>query len=303
MRSRITLRVAGLAVAGLFGSIAATSSLAQTSSSGVMVSAEPAATPAHHLLTDEWVVNAGAFVMATNLNASLNGTAAASGVNREVDFDQAFGTNSDATRVRADVTWRFLPRHHVRFLYFDNDVKKTRTIDKDITWGDYTFLANGQVTAEDKFTVYELAYEYAFMREPTYEVVGTFGVHYLDMSLRLSGNATVTLPDGTVQPANFESKTSALPAPLPVLGVRGGWEVAPNWYLDASAQVFKVKIGDYDGNWWDLRANATWMYNRHFGLGAGWNKFTAHVDVDKTNFHGSLNTGYSGLLVFLTGSF
>lgn len=303
MRSRIALKVAGLAAAGLVGAIAATSSLAQTSPPGVMVSAEPAATPAHHLLTDEWVVSAGAFVMATNLNASLNGTASTTDISREVNFDQTFGTDSDATRVRADIMWRFLPRHHVRFAYFDNDVKKTRTIDKDITWGDYTFLANGQVSAENKLTVYQLAYEYAFMREPTYEVVGSFGVHYMDMSVRLSGNATVTLPDGTVQPANFESKTSSLPAPLPVLGVRGGWEVAPNWYLDASGQVFKVKVGAFDGNWWDLRANATWMYNRHFGVGAGWNKFTTHVDVDKTNFHGRLNTGYSGLLIFLTGSF
>jgi hypothetical protein len=305
MRSQIAVRFAALVVAGLASTIATTSSLAQTSSPGVMVSAEPAATPAHHLLTDEWVVNVGAFVLATNLDASLNGTAnTGANVNRDVNFDQAFGTDADATRVRADILWRFLPRHHLRFLYFDNDVTRTRTLDKDVVWGDYTFKAQGQATAQNKFTVYELAYEYAFMRDSNYEVVGSAGVHYMDLSLRISGNATVTLPDGTTSPTqSFESKTSSLPAPLPVLGLRGGWEVSPHWYLDASGQVFRVKIGAFDGNWWDLRANATWMYNRHFGIGAGWNKFTTHVDVSKTNFEGRLNVGYSGPLVFLTGSF
>ena len=66
-----------------------------------------------------------------------------------------------------------------------------------------------------------------------------------------------------MQAASFQSSTSHLPAPLPVIGVRGGWAFAPNWYLEGAAQVFKVKISDYDGSWWDLRAGVTWMYNRH----------------------------------------
>ena len=303
MRSRITLKLAGLAAAGLVSAIAATSSVAQTSSPGVMVTGQAAVTPAQHLLTDQFVINAGAFVLATNFDATLNGNATAGSASRDVNFDQDFGTNADTTRVRADILWRFLPRHHLRFLYFDNDVKRTRTIDQNVAWGDYTFLANGQVTAENKFTIYELAYEYAFMREPDYEVVGSFGVHYSDLKISLSGDATVTLPSGIVQPVSFQTKTSSLPAPLPVIGLRAGWAVAPEWYLDASGQFFKVKIDAYDGNWWDLRAGATWMFSRNVGVGAGWNKFTTHVDVDKSNFNGRFNLGYSGLLVYLTGSF
>jgi hypothetical protein len=301
MYSRISLKLAGLTAAGLVSSIAANSCLAETSPPDVMVTT---ASPAQHLLTDKIVINVGVFVLASNLTASLSGTATGTNINREVNFDDAFGTNSDATRVRADVLWRINPRHHVRFLYFDNAVTKTRTIDKDIAWGDYTFKANGQVTANNKFTVYELAYEYAFMRAPNYEVAASVGVHYEDISLRLSGNATVTLPDGTTSTTEtFESKTSSLPAPLPVIGLRGAWAVAPNWYLDAQGQFFKFKVDAYDGNWWDLRAGVTWMYNRHLGVGAAWNKFIAHVDVDKTNFHGSLKTGYSGPLLYVTGAF
>jgi hypothetical protein len=303
MGLRIVLKAAGLAAAGVVGAFAATAALAQTSPPGVMVSAEAASTPAQHLLADDWVINAGAFVLATNFDASLNGTASAGGASQDVNFGQDFGTNADATRVRADILWRFLPRHHLRFMYFDNDVKRTRTIDKDITWGDYTFLANGSVSAENKFTVYELAYEYAFMRDPNYEVVGSFGVHYEDFTIKLAGTATVTLPDGTVQTGSYQSKSSSLPAPLPVVGLRGGWAVTSNLHLDAQAQFFKFKVDAVDGHWWDLRAGATWMFTPHFGVGAGWDKFSTNVDVTKKAFNGSVNANYSGLVAYLTGSF
>lgn len=78
---------------------------------------------------------------------------------------------------------------------------------------------------------------------------------------------------------------------------------APQWYFDATGQYFKVKIGDYDGNWWDLRTGVTWMYNSHVGFSAGYEKFITHVNVTKPNFNGSLNLGYSGLLLNVTAAF
>ena len=305
MPLRIPIKVAALASVGVVCCVGTTAGLAQTSSTGAVAGAEAASTPAQHLLTDRFVINAGAFVLATSLNGSLNGTAnsPASGVSHDVDFNEAFGMNGDDTRIRADALWRVLPRHHVRFLYFDNDVKRTRSLDEDVVWGDYTFKAAAQATAENKFTVYELVYEYAFMREHKYEVVGSAGIHYTEQTIRISGSATVTLPDGTVQAASFQTKSDSLATPLPVMGLRGAWAVAPAWFLDASAQFFGYRANPYDGNWWELGASATWMYKNHVGIGAGWNRFTTHADIDKTNFQGHLNFSYSGLLVFVTGAF
>lgn len=298
-----TLRVMAFAAVGLASVVMADTSVAQTASSESPGSADAAWAPAQHLLTGAFAVSVGAFVVATKFDGGLNGTAHGAGTSQDVNFDQDFGTNADATRVRADLLWRFLPRHRLRFLYFDNHIKRTRALAENVEWGDYTFQQGSGVTAEYRFTVYELAYEYAFLRTPSTELVASAGVHYSDISLGLSGNATVTLPDGTVKAASFHTKTSSLPAPLPVVGLRGGWALSQRWYLDAQAQLFKFKIDAFDGSWWDLKVGATWMYNRHIGIGAGWNKFTTHVDVDKSDFHGRLNTGYSGLLVYLTGVF
>jgi hypothetical protein len=255
---------------------------------------------AQALLDNSWVANLGAFVVRSDLNASLDGR---SSTNPSVDFDKSFGRGSDATRVRGDLLWRITPAHHLRFMYFDNDVTRSKVLDEDVKWGDYTFHAGSRADFRNQLQVGELAYEYAFLREPTYELSASFGVHYSESKIQLSGAATFTNPDGTTSNQSAATKSSSVPAPLPVIGLRGGWVFAPNWYLDAQLQLFKVKIDAYDGRWSDLRVGTTWMFSRNFGLGLGYNRFATNVDVDKPAFNGHMKTSYSGLQAYLTGTF
>jgi len=277
--------------------------LAQASSAAEMPS-NGANSSTENLLNDRFVVSLGGFVVSSKINGSLSGTANTSGEN--TDFDKRFGTDADQTRLRAEVLWRITPRQHLRFSYFNNAVQGTRAIDQDLAWGDYTFRAGGQVTAEVKFRVYELNYEFAFLRRQNYEIVAVAGIHLDDLTLKLSGNASLTVdtPMGPVeQAATFTTKSSSVPAPLPVVGFRADWAVSPHVYLDASAQVFAVGYQGIDGNWSDLRAGATWMFSDHFGIGLGYDRFVTHVDLSKLSFNGRLNFGYQGLLLYLKGGF
>jgi hypothetical protein len=284
MSSKIAIGVLRLGVASLLGIAASTSVLAQSM------------TPAQGLLNDTLVVNLGAFVLGTDMKGNLNGQ---STTNPEVDFSGTFGKGDDATRGRMDVLWRINPRHHLRFMYFNNESTRSKVLQQNVSWGDSVYQVGASLESVTKFSVSELAYEYAFMREPTYEVAGSFGVHYVDLSVQLSGMASVN----GAPVAQFSTITSSVPAPLPVIGLRAGWAVSPNWYLDAQGQLFSFKAQGYDGHWSDLRAGATWMFSRHFGVGMGYNYFGAVVDVDKPSFNGRLSMGYSGLLAYLTGSF
>jgi hypothetical protein len=270
----------------------------------VATAAARADSPAEDLLKDRFTVDLGTFLVGSDLNGSLRGSANTN--NQNIDFNKQFGTDAAQTRWRADVMWRITQRQHLRFMYFDNDISRTRTIDQDLEWGDYTFVAGGQVTAEQKFRVYELSYEFAFLRKDNYEVVASGGVHFDDLTLRLSGNATLTVdtPTGPVQKATtFTTKQSSVPVPLPVLGVRGDWAVSDHVYLDGSVQVFKLNYQGIDGNWSDLRAGAAWMFNHHFGIGIGYDRFATHVDLNKGSFNGRLNFGYSGVLIYMRGGF
>jgi hypothetical protein len=303
MNRRRFVRSMRLFAAGVLTIVVDTLPLAQASSAAEMPS-NGANSSTENLLNDRFVVSLGGFVVSSKINGSLSGTANTSGEN--IDFDKRFGTDADQTRLRAEVLWRITPRQHLRFSYFNNAVQSTRAIDQDLAWGDYTFRAGGQVTAEVKFRVYELDYEFAFLRRQNYEIVAVAGIHLDDLTLKLSGNASLTVdtPMGPVeQAATFTTKSSSVPAPLPVVGFRADWAVSPHVYLDASAQVFAVGYQGIDGNWSDLRAGATWMFSDHFGIGLGYDRFVTHVDLSKLSFNGRLNFGYQGLLLYLKGGF
>ena len=265
---------------------------------GLLASAPASAqlSPAQGLIENRFVANAGMFIVSTDLKARLNGS---STTNPDVDFDDTFGTASDETRARLDLLWRINPKHHVRFLYFDNSVTRNRVLDRDIQWGDTTYHVGANVESDVKLKVYELAYEYAFMHQPNFELNGSLGIHYMDLRMKLAGNATT----GGGATTAFVTEERKLPAPLPVVGVRAGWAFAPQWYLEGLGQFLKIKIDGYDGHWFDARAGVTWMFHRNFGVGLGYNRWTTRVDVDRSNFNGSARFGYSGLQAYLTGTF
>lgn len=253
---------------------------------------------AQGLHDNAFVGNLGAFVFQSDVRAALNGQ---STNNPDVDFDEDLGTADDAKRGRLDLLWRINPNHHLRFLYFDNSVSRSKVLTRNIEWGDYTFQAGFTLDSETEYTVYALAYEYAFVRTPTYELAASLGIHYMDISLRLTGTATLTGSSGSASAVRTES--SDLPAPLPMIGIRGGWVLSPNWYLEGQAQFFKLNIDGYDGRWTDARVGVTWMFSRNFGVGLGYNAFATRVDVDRDNYNGRLKFGYSGAVAYLTGTF
>jgi hypothetical protein len=259
-----------------------------------------ALTPAQGLLNDPFVFTGGLFLVGTDITANLNGQSTR---NPSIDFNDELGRASDASRGRIDASWRFAPRHLARFVYFNYNASQSRTLNRDITYGDTTFNAGGNLSSNTKYSVYELDYEYAFLKQPMYEVAGTFGVHYTDLSLKLTGNGTVTRPDGTTAASGSVTKDSNLPMPLPTLGIRGGWAVSPQVYLDGRLQYFRLSVDGYDGNWSNAHVGATWMFTRHWGVGLGYDWFTTHVDVKRSNFNGNLKLGYSGLQASVTGSF
>jgi long-subunit fatty acid transport protein len=268
------------------------------------VSIARADSPTEALLKDRFNYEAGTFLVSPTMNASLSGTA--NTAHQSIDFDKEFGTDASETRLRAEFMWRITQRQHLRLVYFGTSVGKTRPIDRNLEWGDYTFVAGGEVTAETKMQVYELDYEFAFLRRENYEVLFTAGIHFDRLKTKLSGNASLTVdtPGGPVeQAATFESKQTSVPIPLPVLGLRGAWALSDHVYLDAVGKVFKLSYEGIDGNWTEFRAGVAWMFNEHFGIGLGYDRFMTHVNLSKESFNGRLNLGYQGALIYLTGGF
>jgi len=250
-----------------------------------------------NLLTDPFNLAIGTFILSSDTEIQLDGE---SGQGTIVDWERSLGDDADQTRFRIDGFWRFADRHKVRMLWFNNTTSKTRTLDEEIDWGDATYPVNAEVKAEFSFDIYELAYEYAFLRRDNYELSGTIGLHWTTMSAALKGEASFVGGEpvsGTVR------SEGSVDLPLPVIGVRGLWNLSGDFWVDASAQFFSLSIDEYDGSLQDYRVVVLWQPKRWLGVGVGYNQFNVDVDVEKDSFDGSLDWTYKGPILFYSASF
>lgn len=256
--------------------------------------------PAQQLLNETLQLDVGLFVLGTQTKASLNGQGTN---NPEYDFNQIFGTGYDTQRFRLDGIWRISNRNHLTFMYFTNGVSRTKTLDRDIEWGDAVYNADAIVTSTTRLSVYELGYEFAFIKKQSFELAASIGVHYTKVTIGLDGTATVTPPNGPPMTVNGEAKNASVPAPLPVIGLRMGWAFTDHFMLDAQVQAFDLSYDQYSGHWTDAKVGVSYMFNKHVGLGIGYDDFSTHLGLNRSNFNGQLNLGYRGGLIYIRGAF
>ena len=238
------------------------------------------------VLTDPFQLALGTYIVDTDTRVRLNGE---TDVGDNVNWEDTFG-GGDVTRFRIDGQWRFAARHKVRFMWFSNSRSKLATLEDEIYWGDETFPIGAKVRSQFDFDVYELAYEYSFLRRESYELSGSIGLHYTDLALAMS--AKVSAAGGALERDIREA--GSVGAPLPVIGLRGLWQVARNLWIDGQVQYFALSIDEYDGSLHDYKIMATWQPKKWLGLGIGYNEFGVDVDVDKQSFNGSLDWTYRG---------
>jgi hypothetical protein len=250
---------------------------------------------APNLLTDSFRVGLGTFIIKTEPTVQLNGETLEGD---RVNFEEVVGGGDDS-RVRLDADWRFgdSQRHKVRLIAFNMKRDRNKTIDEEIEWGGDTYPVNSNVSAEVKFSVVELAYEYAFLRRDNYELAGSIGLHYTTFDASLKAKSTTT-----GQQLNL-SNDASVDAPLPVIGARGLWRLPANFWLDAQAQFFALSIDEYDGSLTDYRLMVMWQPKPWLGVGVGYNGFKVDVDVEKERFNGSLDWTYDGPMIFYNASF
>jgi hypothetical protein len=240
------------------------------------------------LETDRFSVELGTFLVSTDTKVRVDGTAGQEGT--EFDAEKTLGYN-DSTRFRLDAAWRFAERHSVTAMWFDNTRKSTRVIDRSITVGDETYPVNAEINSKFSTSIFDLAYEYVFLKRNSWELAGSFGLHTIKFEMDLQAEAS-----GVQAALSNEVSTGA---PLPLFGLRGTWQLTKQLQVNAHAQYFTLSIDQYDGEVIDLRADATWMFTKHFGAGLGYNHFDFNVDIARPKFTGSLGWKYGGGLLFV----
>jgi len=248
-------------------------------------------------LDDRFMLQLGGFLLSTDTRVRVDGSAGIPGT--EFNWEGDTGTD-DVDRFRVDALWRITPKHRLRAMYFDSDRDGEQGFEEDIVFQGETFPVGALVKSRYKFSILQVAYEYAFRRRENYELAASIGVHRVDMNLRLQAAVSV---DGEPLAGDVLDESASTDGPLPVIGLHGIWRVADKWYLDGHAQFFALKFDEYDGRLVDAQASVIWQAFRNVGIGLGYNYFDARVDVDANQLAGRLQWSYDGLMLFARASF
>jgi len=248
-------------------------------------------------LDDTFDLSLGAFILSTKTTVRADGSPAPGApveICTPIDVERQLDI-SDRASFRLDGYWRFLERHKLRVMYFDENRSGDKTITAEIVFRGQTYPVNTQISTRFDTVVAELAYEYAFLKGEHYELAGSIGIHDLTFKLQLTAAG---------QNVNAQQSARAdVDGPLPVLGVHYVWEFYPRWSLDAMFQFFALKYQQYDGNLQDYNATVYYMPWKNFGFGVGWNEFRTSVNVDNASYDGNLAWRYGGVRLFFKASY
>jgi hypothetical protein len=244
------------------------------------------ASPATALADDEkFSVSLGVFLTERDSQTRVDGSIPNSGT--PVDLENDLGFDKSDTVFRLDGYYRFNDKHRIDFSVFDLSRSASKQIQTEIDWNDTIFPIDTAVDASLDLAIYKLAYTWSFMRRDSGYLGLTAGLYTADIGTSLSAESI------------GRSSSSGFTAPLPVVGLRGQYDLSERWSLRGSAEIFAIEYGDFSGSLYDLYASVDYQVTDHVALGAGVNLVNINVGVNKPNLDGDLDWRYDGGLLFL----
>ncbi|MET0946065.1 MAG: hypothetical protein ABWY22_11690 [Flavobacterium sp.] len=237
--------------------------------------------------------NAGVFFPTNNTQVEVGSNNGEFG--DMIDFEKDLGFNKNSTLFAGSFEWRISRRSRLGTEFFYLKRTSTKTLQREIEFGDHTYPVNARVSAFMDNQIARIYYGYAFISKPKYEIGALIGAHVLfgDVGLRLEGQTqAIEIKD------NFN-----FTAPLPDLGLWAEVVLAKKWGLYVNTNYFAIKINDVDGR--ILSYNLSVLYNvyKNFSLTAGYTGLNIRVDVEKEKLIGVFKWGYNGPTLTSTYSF
>jgi len=249
----------------------------------------PYAVSAESVDGDRFSISLGVFLTDRDTEGRLDADPANTGT--DIDFEKDLGLESSDAVFRVDGYYRFNERHRADFSVFDLSRDNTRTIQRELQWGDDVFAIDTVVNADFDLTIYKAAYTYSFLRRDSGYLGVTLGLYVADVKASLAEQNL------------GQSEVGDITAPLPVIGLRGEYQLSGKWKFRASGEFFAIEFEDVDGSLIDLYAGIDYQLLENMSLGFGLNSVQIDVDASKSSFNGTLDWQYDGGLVFFKFDF
>ncbi|WP_345317449.1 hypothetical protein [Ferrimonas gelatinilytica] len=216
---------------------------------------------------------------------------------RRIDFESDLGLEKSRFSPMLELSYRFNDNHLLALNALTlHRSAATREVIRgfEFDWEGQTYRAqsDARVSSRLDIDIYQLFYGYSLWRSEDLLLVGTLGMHVMDIKAQMSGE--LSLVSDNLDIANVREAEETLTAPLPDLGLMGYWQITPRWEAVLSAQYFQLKVDDYKGRLIDLRAQVNRAITDRFDIGIAWQYYRLTVDHERAASGIDLRFSYQG---------
>jgi hypothetical protein len=245
----------------------------------------------HPFMSDKFSVQLGAFLPAKDFKLSVGASVAGAG--REFDWEEATGFSDDDEVFMAEAKWRFGQKWSFRAQYYEANKSGKAVLEEDVYWRNNIIAVGSSVTAGTDFSLVRAFFGRSFDNRPKVDAGIGLGLHWLEIGAFIE-------PDINTIGDLSAAKVSG---PLPNIGGWYYYSPSPKWLLGGRVDWLEANIDEYDGGITNVSAGVNYQLFSNVGIGAKYQMFRLHVDIDNKRWNGSADLTYRGPFIYLSGNF
>jgi hypothetical protein len=232
---------------------------------------------------ERFKLSAGAFYVVNNTNIQVSVTGMSGS---DIDLEKDLGFNREVGTFLADFQWRISRRSRITLNYYSVKRSSNHTLNKDIIFQDSTYHINSSVNSFFNTAIYQFSYGYAILSKPTYEAGIFIGTHIVGTNAGISLNGVNT---GISTNNDF-----GFTAPLPDIGLWGGYAISNRFAVNADASYFSLTLNNKSGRLLAYNVTFTYKLIDRLDLSLGYTGLNFKIDATKKNTTGNFKWGYNG---------
>ncbi|MGA2564258.1 MAG: hypothetical protein ABSF96_11910 [Steroidobacteraceae bacterium] len=251
--------------------------------------AYPAPQPNASPISDHFALSGIYFLGHVSTTGYINPSNGLAGTYFSAEHD--LGVTDQAYQPRIEIMFRLEQRGRLRVDFFDLRRNGDVFVDRNIQYGNVTFLTGDQVQSSFNWRQMDLTYTYSFLRNERFELGAGLGVNLIE------AEASAQIP-GTPNRADFTGAT-----PFATIAFDGTWAISRFWSLNARAQYLDLSTGSISGALGEYHADVQYRWRRNVAFGLGYDRFLADLTVRDHNPSGLLDLMIRGPQAFVRVSF
>ena len=211
-----------------------------------------------------------------------------------IDFENHLGLDKSRTLPKVTGGIRIGKRFRVEGDYFRLARSGELVLLESLRIDDTVYPIGAAVETDFRTDIYRIALGYSLVRNEQGEFGVSAGVHQSRGKFKIQA----LLLGGTL----LEERRSKS-FPLPNVGLFGNMHLFGPVSLQASADAFQMKAGNYKGSLIDAHLGLEARLLKNAGIGAGYRYAGYKLKADKSDWRGKLSYSYSGPMVYVELAF